>query len=139
VGSKSTQDHPISAHLFGNVFRQNSHKIVILSGARHSFMCDRALDGAESKDPEGAYLPMRLGAFRPPRPENRILLRYALDGRGYIFSCLSSPALGKIFALERIVRMRVELLVRGPNQGKTVAGPQVWASVVEKLRAAWAR
>jgi hypothetical protein len=27
--------HPINAHLFGNVFRQNSHKFVILSGARH--------------------------------------------------------------------------------------------------------
>ena len=32
-------------------------------------------------------LPMLFGAFRPPKPENRILLRYALDGHGYIFSC----------------------------------------------------
>jgi hypothetical protein len=26
---------------------------------------------------------MRFGAFRPPKPENRVLLRYALDGHGY--------------------------------------------------------
>ena len=32
-------------------------------------------------------LPMLFGAFRPPKPENRILLRYPLDGHGYIFSC----------------------------------------------------
>ena len=32
-------------------------------------------------------LPMLFGAFRPPKPENRIFLRYALDGHGYIFSC----------------------------------------------------
>ena len=28
-------------------------------------------------------LPLLPGAFRPPKPENRILLRYALDGHGY--------------------------------------------------------
>jgi hypothetical protein len=30
---------------------------------------------------------MLFGPFRPPKPENRILLRYPLDGHGYIFSC----------------------------------------------------
>ena len=32
-------------------------------------------------------LPLLLGAFRPPKPENRIFRRYALDGHGCIFSC----------------------------------------------------
>ena len=31
-------------------------------------------------------LSMLFGAFRPPKPENRIFPRYALDGHGYIFS-----------------------------------------------------
>jgi hypothetical protein len=30
---------------------------------------------------------MLLGAFQPPKPKNRIFLRYALDGHGYIFLC----------------------------------------------------
>jgi hypothetical protein len=32
-------------------------------------------------------LPMLFEPFRPPKPENRIFPRYALDGHGYIFSC----------------------------------------------------
>jgi hypothetical protein len=65
---------------------------------------------------------MPLGAFQPPKPENRILLRYALDGHGYVFSSLPSPTLGKILELGMDHANKVELLVRGPNQGKTVAG-----------------
>jgi hypothetical protein len=30
---------------------------------------------------------MLFGPFPPPKPANRILLRYPLDGQGYIFSC----------------------------------------------------
>jgi hypothetical protein len=30
---------------------------------------------------------MLFGAFQPPKPDNRILVRYTLDGLGYIFSC----------------------------------------------------
>jgi hypothetical protein len=32
-------------------------------------------------------LPMPFGAFQPPKPAYRILLRYPPDGHGYIFSC----------------------------------------------------
>jgi hypothetical protein len=32
-------------------------------------------------------LPVPLGAFQPPKPAYRILLRYPPDGHGYIFSC----------------------------------------------------
>jgi hypothetical protein len=32
-------------------------------------------------------LPMLFGPFRPSKPDNRILLRYAPNGHGYIFSC----------------------------------------------------
>jgi hypothetical protein len=38
---------------------------------------------------------MLFGAFRPPKPENRILLWYPLDGHGYIFHCNHLPQ-GKI-------------------------------------------
>src|ERR1700691_5568655 len=43
------------------------------------------------RTPRVLILPMLLGAFRPPKPENRILLRYALDGHGYISSCTVFP------------------------------------------------
>jgi hypothetical protein len=39
------------------------------------------------RTPTVLILPMLFGPFRPPKPENRILLRYPLDGHGYIFSC----------------------------------------------------
>jgi len=51
-------------------------------------------------------LPMLFGAFPPLKPENRILLRYALDGYGYILSA--------------------------PGQDRRVR--QEWASVVIKLQ-----
>jgi hypothetical protein len=59
---------------------------------------------------------MLFGAFRPPKPENRIVRQYALDGQ----AC-------KMLAV----------LVRA--QGKTVAVRQMPASVVEKARTAWVR
>jgi hypothetical protein len=39
------------------------------------------------RTPRVLISPMLFGAFRPPKPENGILLRYPLDGHGYIFSC----------------------------------------------------
>jgi hypothetical protein len=47
-----------------DVFRQNSHKIVILSGAPHRFIivC-HSVCGAESKDLDGAYLPHAARSF----------------------------------------------------------------------------
>ena len=70
-------------HLFSlecfYVFRQNSHCIVILSGAPHRFIACYSACGAESKDPGGLFLPMPLGAFRPPKPGNRIQLSQELE------------------------------------------------------------
>jgi hypothetical protein len=47
-------------------------------------------------------LPMPFGAFQPPKPAYRILLRYPPDGHGYIFSCaviIFHPGLCKVFEL----------------------------------------
>jgi hypothetical protein len=74
------------------------------------------------RTPRVLALPMPLGAFQPPKPENRILLRYALDGHGYIFSCLPSLS-GQNLCTRMDGAKEVELLVRGPNPGKTVTGP----------------
>ena len=75
VPGRDTENYPglrpHMPHLLWMFFRQSSHKIVILSGAPHrSIACHNAC-GAESKDPDGAYLnPMLLGAFQPPKPDN---------------------------------------------------------------------
>jgi hypothetical protein len=54
----------ISANLFWVFFFKSSHKIVILSEAPHTDLsCDTALGGAESKDPEGAYLAYVVRSF----------------------------------------------------------------------------
>jgi hypothetical protein len=39
------------------------------------------------RTPKVLIFPMLFGPFRPPKPENRIFRRHALDGHGYIFSC----------------------------------------------------
>src|SRR5271154_4830738 len=39
------------------------------------------------RTPTVLILPMPFEPFRPPKPENRVFRRYALDGHGYIFSC----------------------------------------------------
>ena len=71
-------------------------------------------------------LPMLFGAFRPPKPENRILLRYPLDGHEvHLFKpCnhLPSPGLCKVFELRMIVPEVEHFASPGP-QGKIVAGP----------------
>jgi len=63
-------------------------------------------------------LPMPFGAFQPPKPAYRILLRYPPDGRGYIFSCadnhLPSPGLCKVFELGIDGANEVELLFAPP-------------------------
>jgi hypothetical protein len=64
---------------------------------------------------------MPLGAFRPPKPENRILLRYALDGHEVHVTARQSKMLA--------------VLVLGPRE-RPWRVRQVRASVVEKLRAA---
>jgi hypothetical protein len=59
-------------------------------------------------------LPMLFEPFRPPKPENRIFRRYALDGHGYIFSftvlIFHPPGLCKIFELGIDRAIEVELL-----------------------------
>jgi hypothetical protein len=72
-------------------------------------------------------LPMLFGPFRPPKPENRILLRYPLDGHGYIFHPQVAGH-SKMLAI----------LVLGPREGPWRVR-QVRASLVEKLGAAWVR
>jgi hypothetical protein len=64
-----------------DVFSPGTHKNVTLSEAPHRVIGGRRLDCAESKDPDDAYLAMLPRAFQPPNPENRVLLRYALDGQ----------------------------------------------------------
>jgi hypothetical protein len=62
--------------------------------------------------------PMLFGPFRPPKPENRIFLRYALDGHGDIFimhcNHLPSPRLCKVFELGIDRPNEVELLFSPP-------------------------
>ena len=58
------------ANLFGMFFFKTRHKTVILSEARHRFIAWHSADGAESKDPEGAYLSYAVRSFSPPKPEN---------------------------------------------------------------------
>jgi hypothetical protein len=103
-------------------------------------------------------LPMPFGAFQPPKPAYRILLRYPPDGHGYIFSCATFPrALLMLHDAQRQVAgdvnvkracMAAENVDVAAGQGKMLAvlvlGPRerpwrvrpVRASVVEKLRTA---
>jgi hypothetical protein len=61
---------------------------------------------------------MLSGPFRPPKPENRILLRYPLDGHGYIFSCaviiFHPQVCARVFELEIDRAHEVELLFASP-------------------------
>jgi hypothetical protein len=102
------------------------------------------------RTPRVLISPMPLGAFRPPKPENRILLGYALDGHGHICSCtviiFHPQVCAKALNSGLIVRMRLSLFSRrqplsccplrwlceclrksgsscSRPQGKTVAGP----------------
>ena len=43
--------------------------------------------GAQSKDPEDAYLGYAVRSFSTTEARVQDLLRYPLDGHGYIFSC----------------------------------------------------
>ena len=59
---------------------------------------------------------MLFGPFQPPKPENRILLRYALDDHGYFFSCtviiLHPQVCAKSLNSGLIVRMRLSFFSR---------------------------
>jgi hypothetical protein len=87
-------------HAFAVLSSPTHHKNVILSGAPHSFIADTVLDGAESKDPEDAYLTHAARSFStieartwrtrhgPQRPkphlaEGRILLRQSFQLAGH--------------------------------------------------------
>ena len=62
--------------------------------------------------------PMLLGAFRPPKPDQQDLLRYALDGHGYAFS-FTAIIISQVCARS----LNLGLIVLGSRpQGKTVAG-----------------
>jgi hypothetical protein len=96
---------------------------------------------------------MLFEAFRPPKPENRILLRYPLDGHGYIFSCTVNifhpQGLCKVFELGLDRANEVELLFASPafelffpsdgcanvvgSRERSWRGRPGAASVVEKL------
>jgi len=57
---------------------------------------DTALDGAESKDPEDAYLAYAVRSFSTIEARVQDLLRYPPDRHGYIFSCVpSGPTAGR--------------------------------------------
>ena len=78
---------PISANLFRTFLvklPQNRHPERSASQIYHLTKRSVARSRRTSAAP---ILTMVLGAFQPPKPENRILLQYALDGHGNIFSC----------------------------------------------------
>jgi hypothetical protein len=59
-----------------------------------------------------------LGAFRPPKPDQQDLLRYALDGHGYAFS-FTAIIISQVCARS----LNLGLIVLGSRpQAKTVAG-----------------
>jgi hypothetical protein len=91
-------------------------------------------------------LPMQLGAFRPPKPDNRIW-RYALDfPRAFLMLHDTDIQVAGDANVKR-ARMAAENVDVGAGhskmlasswsrpQGKTVGS----APVIEKLRAAWAK
>ena len=88
----------------GNVFRQTSHKIVILSAAPHRFIACYCADSAESKDPEDAYPTHAARSFSTPKPapgEPAMGLslgprtpRQAAEERSMLLTKVPSPHLG---------------------------------------------
>ena len=101
-----------------DVFRQNYHKIVILSGARTDLSRDTALDGAESKDPGGAYLAHAVRAFSTSEAREQDLpaVRTGWSRVHLFMHCnhLPSPGLCKIFELGVDRANKVELLFAPP-------------------------
>ncbi len=78
--------------------------------------------------------PMLLGAFRPQKPENRIVLRYALNGHGDTNAkraCMAAENVDVAAGHNKLLAV----LVLGPRE-KPWRVRQLRASVVEKLRAA---
>jgi hypothetical protein len=61
----------IGSTLFRMFFRQNSHEIVILSGAPHEFIASDSACGAESKDPGGPYLTYAARSFSTTEGQHR--------------------------------------------------------------------
>ena len=82
--------------------------------------------GAESKDPGDAYLTHAARAFSTAEAREQELLRYALDGHGYIFSCtviiFHPQVCARSLNSGMIVPMRLKVLGSRPK-GKTMEGP----------------
>jgi hypothetical protein len=127
--------NPINANLFRMFFvklPQNRHPE--RSASQRLIACHSAC-GAEPKDLGGAYFTHAVRSFSTTEARQQDLVRYALDGHGYIFSCTVI-----IFHPQVCARsLNSGLIVRMRFQGRTVAGPPGAGSVVEKLRTAWVR
>jgi hypothetical protein len=93
---------------------------------------DTALHGAESKDPEDAYLVDVVRSFSTTEAREQDLLRYAFNGHGYIFSGAVIIFRPKVCARSLNGHSKMPASSWFSAAGKTVSGP-----VVEKLRAAW--
>src|SRR6202451_3213264 len=55
--------------------------------ASRIYQVTQRLMARSRRTPRVLILPMLFGPFRPPKPENRILLPCPIDGHGYISSC----------------------------------------------------
>ena len=66
-------------------------------------------------------LPMPFGAFQPPKPAYRILLRYPPDSHGYIFSC------AVIIFHPQVCARSFELGIDGANEVELLFAPPAFA------------
>ena len=131
---------PISANL-RDALLQNPHKIVILSEAPHRFYRVNSVWGAESKDPDDAYLVDAARTFSTTQTrehDSPLRLLMLLSAKIQVAgdaklkrACMAAQDVN----VAAVHSKTLPFLLSAP--GKTVAVRQVRASVLERVPTAW--
>jgi len=111
VGRERRGEAPQALTYFGCFSSKLPQKRHPERSAPQIYRVTQPLVARSRRTPTVLVLPMLFGAFRPPKPGKRLLLRHPLDGHGYIFSCtviLFHPQVWQFLfsALERQWRVR---------------------------------